>query len=788
MHRPIIWITGAFAAGIALGRWTALSPFGWILVACASAVAALVFRGAGTAVIALLVACAATGALWYGLQSRPPVAGSVLEAVGREVAIRGTVVRPSLTSQGRTKAVVAVEHLATRGVKSSAHGLVLITLRGDHPLRYGDRIAVRGRLSRPALAGNPGEFSYRDYLATQGVAAVLYTRPDAPIRVVGRARMNPILLAAYALRERMIAFFNRVMPGARGSLMASLLLGDDGAITPEARDAFKRSGLLHVLVVSGAQVGLVLGSVMWLGRALRAPPTLNGVIAAIAVIFFSLMAGWVPSVARAALMAVVGVAALFWRRDRDPHAALALAALVLLASTPLLLFDAGFQLSFAATWGLLYVAPPLAERLSMLPRGIRTLLSLTVAAQLSVMPLLAYHFLQVSLIGLIANLVVVPLVAVLVPAGFLAAIAGLAAPALGSLLALPLHPLVDAVSGAAAAFSRAPLATVPVAPPSALAFVGFYGGLIGLVEWLRGRLRVTQRRALAVAAAIVAIAVWTQVVAAAAPPRLVLTFLDVGQGDAILVQAPSGRTVLIDGGGEVEGRTSGYDVGAQRVVPALRRLGVRCIDLIVLTHAHEDHVGGLVAVVQNFKVGAVLDSGYPHPAPSYSHFLRLVDAHKILYRLARRGMHLDLGNGVEAVVLSPEPPLITGSGSDVNLNSVVIRMTYGGVSVLFTGDIEALVESRLLEDGDELHSTVLKVAHHGSATSSTPAFLDAVAPAVAVISVGALNPFGHPHPATLEALEAVGAAVYRTDRHGAISIATDGRRLWIHTVRDESDR
>src|SRR2546422_3000915 len=238
-----------------------------------------------------------------------------------------------------------------------------------------------------------------------------------------------MLAAADVVRRRMTSFLQTALPGRRGALVTSLLLGDDGAIGPQARDDFARSGLLHVLVVSGAQAGLLLGSVLWRGRALRVP-TLDASVAAAAItVFFALMTGWVPSVARAAIMALIGLAAPLLRRGQDARAALAFAALALLVSQPLLLFDAGFQLSFAATWGLVYVAPVLATRLSGLPRALRSLFAMTAAAQIAVVPLLAYHFLQISVAGFVANLALLLPGAVLLPPGFaVAAPGGVASP------------------------------------------------------------------------------------------------------------------------------------------------------------------------------------------------------------------------------------------------------------------------------------------------------------------------------------------------------------------------
>lgn len=788
MHRPVVLVACAFAAGILLGKSTLISPYGWTGIGVVFLVAGVFAYKTGRPTVVVIIGSAiAAGGLWYRINTLPPGEHDVAAHVGQVATLAGTIVRPPPSAQGRARFVVRAERLAVEGETRSVRGLVLVSTRGRTPVRYGDQISISGRLARPPPAGNPGEFSYRDYLAAQGIRVQLVTRANATARVTGRRQLNPVVQVAYAARARMAGFFQRAMPGMPGALLTSLLLGDDGAIPDDVRETFRSAGLLHVLVVSGAQVGLVAGSALWLVRAVGLNRLIGAVGAGAAVTFFALMTGWVPSVGRATVMALAGLAAILLGRDRDFYAALAAAAIVLLFNSPLLLFDAGFQLSFAATWALVYVAPVLAERLPSMPRALRTLIALTVAAQLSVMPILAVHFAQVSLVGFVSNLVVVPLVGVLVPVGFLCGITGVVVPPIGGVLAVLLAPVVNVVAVAAAFFSRLPAATVAVHPPSLVVIGLCYLVLIAAIEWLRRNARLRPAAFRTAAAGTISILLWLQVAAALAPGRLVMTFLDVGQGDAIVIRAPSGRVMMIDGGGEIEGHETGYDIGVRRVIPALRRMGIRQIDVLMLSHPHEDHAGGLVAVAENFRVGVMLDSGYPHPAPSYPHLLRVVEGRATPYRLARRGMQIDLAGGVRALVLHPEEPLIHGSSSDVNLNSVVVRLTYGQVSALFTGDVEGLIEGKLVENGDELRSTVLKVAHHGSRTSSRPEFLDAVSPQVAVISVGSWNPFGHPHAVTLDALAAVGAHMYRTDRHGAVTVETDGRSLWVRTTRDARD-
>jgi len=789
VDRLIVWVAAAFAGGIALARATTLSAYAWLLIGgVALAAAAASGRAARASVLLLLAGLASTGATLYAIEAAVDPRHPLVAASDRAVTVTGVVAYPPLRRGDRIRLIVRVERLRAGGEERPVGGRILVYARGGPHLRYGDRVRLRGFLRRPGLPGNPGEFSQRDHLAAQGIHAVLFAGRGTSVRVVGRGRGNAVLAAAYALRARMAAFFSSVLPGERGALLDSLLLGDDGAIPRSLRDAFARAGLLHVLVVSGAQVGLVAAGAVWLARLARVPPAVQTSGAAAAVVFFAVMTGWVPSVARAALMSLVGLAASATGRLRDPCAALAAAALILLASSPLLLADVGFQLSFVATWALLYVSPAVHARLGCLPPAARSLVAMTVGAQTAVMPLLAFHFMQVSVTGYLANVAVVPLVGLIVPAGFLVAVAGLLLPPAGAAGALLLGPVLDAVAALSRLFAALPLAVVEVPPLAPAGLAASAAALIGAVEWLRGGVRLRRAHLLAAGFGLVALLLWGQIASARAPARLSLTMIDVGQGDALLARGPSGQTMLVDGGGEIEGRPTGYDVGTRRLLPALRRLGVRRVDVVMLSHPHEDHVGGLVPVLQNFSVGLVLDTGVPHPGPSYVEFLRLVGARPIPYRLARRGMQVDLGDGLILSILHPQEPLLRGTSSDANLNSIVARLTFGSVAVLLTGDAEAATEAQLLDLGDDVRSLILKVAHHGSRTSTTPVFLEAVRPAVALISAGVMNPFGHPDAEVIERLEDAGAAVYRTDVHGAVTVTTDGTRVTIRTVRDAGGR
>ncbi|HHY48079.1 MAG TPA: MBL fold metallo-hydrolase [Firmicutes bacterium] len=256
---------------------------------------------------------------------------------------------------------------------------------------------------------------------------------------------------------------------------------------------------------------------------------------------------------------------------------------------------------------------------------------------------------------------------------------------------------------------------------------------------------------------------------------LVVHFIDVGQGDSILIRSPSGRTMLVDGGEPSVGH---------RLVGFLRDKGVTKLDYVVSTHPHADHIGGLIDVLREFPVGRVYDSGKAHTTQTYEDYLLLIERKDIPFELARAGKSIDLGDGVKVLVLWPKDPLPTS----INDASVVIRLTYGKVSVLLTGDAESAVERALLASRKEIASQILKVAHHGSSSSCTGAFLGKVKPVVAVISVGAGNRYGHPSDSTLKALALAGAKVYRTDQNGTVTIRSDGERYVVEVETQASPR
>jgi competence protein ComEC len=422
-------------------------------------------------------------------------------------------------------------------------------------------------------------------------------------------------------------------------------------------------------------------------------------------------------------------------REASVTNSLALAGLVILVARPADLLDPGFQLSFTATAGI--VAAPL-------PRGLLAgALGVSAAAQLAVIPVTLAHFNQVSLIGLAANLAVVPLAA----AATILGLAGVAGAAVAGWLADAAFgaawPVLLALRGAVALAASVPGAVLHGPAPGTVAIACYVGALAaGLAAWHRGARAGRLLGGAAVGLLGAAIVLWAWPMLSRATGTLRVTVLDVGQGDALVIEAPDGRAMVVDAG---TGGPWRLDTGERVVAPFLWNRGIRRLAATVVTHADIDHAGGMAALQRLVPVG---ETGPPGAARPFG------------------GAWLA---PLTAPVDSPR----------VNDHAVVLRVDLGLASILLASDIEAAAERALLAAGAPVAATVLKVPHHGAATSSTAPFLSAVRPSIAIVSVGARNPYGHPDARTLERLAGAGARVYRTDRHGAVIVETDGRTLTV---------
>ena len=594
-----------------------------------------------------------------------------------------------------------------------------------------------------------------------------------------------------------------------------------GRLPEDVIEDFRSSGTSHLLAISGLHVGTVLALTLSAGAWMMGRRRQLYLLLPLASIWlYALLSGLSPSAERAAIMGSIYLLGLAIGRPRSILPALALAAAVMAGLDPHVLKQVSFQLSFTAVAGIALLTTsyqPLWDYIlgflhigggggwRILARGLALAVAVSVAATLATLPLIAFNFHRIPTVGVLATVLALPALPLLLLTSALSAVGGVVHPMVGEVVGwvdwVPLEyvlrivDLVSRVSGSTVsvpAFSGllvwvyyAILAVLLLAPGGAAGAWGFarrLGARVGAqVESATAGNRglpfpVAAYLAAAISLSFLSAILWFYV-ATRSDERLHVYFLDVGQGDSVLIVTPEGRQLLVDGGpGAIE--------AAQAVGDRLP-FWDRDLDLVMLTHPDEDHFRGLLGILDRYGVDMVLESGGVSENPLYLEWERALEGEETHRITAAQGQAKDLGGGTWLQVLSPPLRRIGGTGSDTNNNGVVLRLVYGGVSFLLTADIEAEAESRLVREGVPLRSSVLKVPHHGSKTSTTAQFLAAVSPAAAVISAGADNQYGHPHREVTGRLEASlgGDRTYITAERGDIEFITDGERLWVRTQR-----
>ena len=735
---PLVPLAIAFAVGIALAPMLPTRAT-WALLLAALAAGALVLMlgQAAHALGPLLVAVAMLGALRaYPLPLPVDHVGRLPLPAAARVEAR-LAADPVSWAPDRTRLTLDVEQVDD----VPRTGRVSLALYGPPPpLAQGQRIRVEARLERPIGLRDPGVFDAAARLAREGIhvtgsassTRVVPLEPPAP---PWPARVRQFALAAFAER----------LPPVSAGLLGGLVLGARTALPADVQDAFRSAGVFHILAVSGFNVALLAGVVWTVVRTTGGGRRAAAAAGIAAVVGFAAVVGPEPSVIRATIMGVLVLAAVLLDREASVTNSLALAALVILAARPGDLLDPGFQLSFAATAGIV---------LAPLPRhGIAAALAVSLAAQLAVLPVTLVHFNQVSTVGVVANLAAVPLAAAATVLGLLAVVATAISEVSAAAVFGAVWPPLLLLRTVAALAAAVPGAVVHWPAPDPVAIGAYIAALASALAAWRWRARPAACRMLG---GIAALALVSAAVLAALPVltrgdgRLHVSVLDVGQGDAIIVETPDGSAIVVDAGA---GGPSRLDLGERAVAPFLWNRGILTLHATLTTHQDVDHAGGMAALRRLFSVRETWDD-----APgSRSH------------------------GG--ALLTSIVPDVASARGND---RASVLRVELGLASVLLAADVETRGERALIDAGIPLSATVLKVGHHGAATSSTVPFLAAVRPSVAVISVGARNPYGHPDAGVIARLAASGARVYRTDRDGAVLIDTDGRTLTVTRWRDRS--
>jgi len=829
-HCPAIPLAISLISGIAAGVWFhGYELSAWILtIVCVCLIFCRMFKNRPSAVLPLILFLSSG---YISVQSWMPAAFPQ-NHISRftdsdKFKITGVVYDYPEKSGMRTKFVLETETLKNKNNSFPVTGKIRVTLAGRHTdINTQDRVAFFSRIRSIRNFNNPGGFDYEQYMKFKKIYGRAYV-PGNKIQVVQKGSSK---WPGSRFRSNISGLIDAVENRKAASILKALIIGVKTEISGELRDAFNRSGLGHLLAISGLHIGMVASVAFFIFRwilcrfktLLWHAWTKKG--AAILCFFpvagYGLLAGMSPSTERAVIMVFLFFTSFLFEREYDPINTAALAALIIVIIDPRSIFSISFQLSFAAIFSILYGLSVIKAKAKnnisgrfWFAKKLFVFFLVSLFAIFGTLPLVMFYFNQISFTGLFTNFIFIPLIGfVIVPLGLLAVVLYLFSPGLAQLAIFADAHIVEFAVNMVCFFADMRFAAFKTVTPSWFEILCYY--LLGwsilnliCIKSKKHPRKKTAERALNSwsglklnsfknqPAKIILILVVTAFAIDALywsyerfwRNDLRVTIIDVGQGSAGLLELPKGPVFLVDGGGFFD--NSAFDVGAMIVGPLLWRKKIRTVDTLVLSHANSDHLNGLLYIAEHFNVKNVWTNNDAADTVGYQRFINIIKKNKINMPDFDKMPGKYAINQVALEILYPPKDFLIRKKRelwrDSNSNSLVLRAKFGEKSFLFTGDIFARSEEELIAmSGNKLNSSVLIAPHHGSKTSSSADFIDKVSPDIVVMSLGWKNWFGFPHREAEERYNNRGVEILRTDIHGAVEFSTDGKTLETKTAQN----
>ena len=837
MRRPVIPLLIALISGITVGSLVSI-PGTLMLVALLATLAALLFSVAagrkGSAAFCLLISLFLLGILNINFYLHPYCSRDdiTLHAGKEKLTVEGLVCSPPRVSRDKTNLVISSTRIIRDGSATPVRGKVLLSVKNSNNLfKYGNYIRARVKLKEPHNFNNPGGFDYKRYLLYRGIRLRGYVSRPSDIVIMRESAGNYFKTRIERYRSRLRGLILENAPSPEGGILQALILGEKGRIPEDITDKFNRAGVSHILAISGLHVGIIAFLSLIIIRTIMKSSEylllrfnifkVSALFAVIPIIGYAFIAGLRISTIRATIMILCFLIALLAGRGRDLLNILAFAAFAILIISPASLFDVSFQLSFVAVASIILITPTLG---SMIPKGtgdgifrkgITSIILFTIvslSAMIGTYPLIALYFNRVSTIALLSNLFIIP-------------ITGFAVLPLGILfiISAPFAPIATAFIQTASFFIRISVsivdflssfsfssfhATTPTVPEiifyylliiTALKLADAWrskGGETGYsssgnaktcflpvaITRLGDMYMSNRKRFLALFLSFILLffaanAIYSHI-RTSCQKYLEITFIDVGQGSSTLIKFPGGITMLVDGGGFYD---RSFDLGKYVVAPYLWREKIKKVDIMVLTHPDQDHIGGLPYVADNFETGELWSNGCESENESCRRLNEIITKKAIHHRIVDKETPEQVIGGASIRILNPANST-AGKGLhfpdfDYNNNGIVMKITFGNTSILLPADISESAEAEIVASGTDLKADILMAPHHGSRTSSSALFLKAVRPEIVVISCGPGNVFGFPNRDVLDRYAKAGIKILRTDKTGAATIITDGENI-----------
>ena len=787
--RPALRLVLLFAAGIILAAWISLPPiYLFVLMVIFVFASAILFWRGKHKIIAEAILQSAVVLLGIFLQTLQQTNFSLRELDSRindePIILFGTIDSEPGQQERRISCVVRTDSIIRQGrIDRDSRGVMVILRleKKDHysgGIEFGKKIEMHGMLEPFPFQRNPGEFNYGKYLALNDIQGVVTVKGQNNVRVAGEMDGNSFQTLMYSIQQALYHIIDRLHSPHHASFLKGIIFGYRADIPSDVKQSFMDTGTIHILAVSGSNVAFVAFIFFSTLGFFRLSRKAVGSVAILGLIAYMLITGSSASVVRATIMAIVILCGTLFERKADIYNSISVAALILLFWNTNTLFDVGFQLSFAAVISIVYFYPRLEALIKKIPerfeeiKGVDAVLKLfavSLAAQLGTVPFTAYYFGRVSIISLVANIPVVPISGLNTFIGAAEIIFYPICPWIAKLYAAANDFLVWFLLGFVKQAASVPFAYLEAYHFRAVFVVGYYILVIGIFNFNLPRVRAWM---LIIVFTLCNYVLYSNIWSLA-HPKCTVSVIDVGQGDAILIEFSNGKRMLIDAGP----LSQKFDAGERTIVPFLKRNGTSELDYLLITHSHSDHIGGAGSVLRLLRVDTIMLASFATGNQQVKDVLEIAEAKHTGEKIARTGNQIQIDSNARVYVLHPD----SNHTAEKNLNnsSVVLKIVYGNSSIVLVGDAEIATEKRMITRYSAfLSSNILKAGHHGSITSSSDEFLKVVSPRTALISVGNHNKFRHPSPFTIWRIKSHSIEIKRTDKLGAIVFESDGTK-WI---------
>ncbi len=787
MHFPFLFLALTLTAGILFSSLFSPSLQSLVPASIASLVCAWIsfffFRKIKLSLIFILLTTFLLGSSFYTYREKKYEENTLHKfRASSYLDFYGTLYKSPSKSQNRDFLFIKVEKISYLNKEEKISGNLRVSVlhtSKSSPLfdfYVHDRVKVSAKITSFKGFRNFNKPSMNIYLKSLNIHNRAFTKSPLLVEKLNSEKnFSPLRLISIfrqKLQQKIEIYFsgpekNSISP--QGAVLEALLLGERGRIDESTTRSLQKSGLYHLFAISGAHIAIISFLLFSFFKVLRIPTRLSYLLLMLFLVFYAFLVEGRPSVLRATIMTLAFLLGkLIWRNVNLINT-LSISAFFLLLINPFSLFSLGFQLTFAATFSIILFFPKIIKFFPRLPLRISEIFVLSLTAQMGVLPFIANAFNRITFSSLVLNCGALPLVGLIMACGYIFLPLSFVSPFLAQITAKAINLFINLLISISHLFDHFPFFSYRIPTPHWLIIIGYFLFLFLLLT----PSKIKRQKLIFFICYLGFFAVLITYPFSSKSNVLKLTFIDVGQGDSILIEFPGNKKMLVDGGGV---REETFDIGERVVSPFLWKKGIKKIDFLVLTHAHPDHLNGLKSVAKNFKVAEYWEAFSPSENESYTEFRSLLPQTVSCKRLYRN--HSFNLRDVRIDVLNPEQkePYVFFVHND---QSLVLRLSYGQTSFLLTGDIGTDIEEEIIETAREIKSQVLKSPHHGSISSSSEAFLKAVSPQIVVICVGEGNTYGLPDQEVLHRYKEIGAKVYRTDLHGAVEISSDGHKISV---------